>query len=74
MTPSDGGMEELIPHQIVGTSPRDGRGGDFFHGLGIEGADAGMVLLPPRRGGVGIGIGSRAGHGGVVLVGKNGLG
>lgn len=40
-------MEELIPYQIVGTTPRDGRGGDFFDGLGVEGADAGMVLLPP---------------------------
>ena len=49
-------MEELIPHQIVGTSSRDGGGGDLLDGLGVERADAGMVLLPPGGGGVGVGI------------------
>ena len=57
------GMKELIPNQIVGTTPRHGRGGDLLDGLGIERADAGMVLLPTRRGGVGVGVGSGTGHG-----------
>jgi hypothetical protein len=41
-------MQELIPHQIAGSAPRHGGGGNLLDGLGIERPNAGTVVLLPR--------------------------